>query len=137
MKSLAFGIVLVALVGPIYLNWIDAQKTIKKSFQQQISSQSTGQQPNSIYGGYDSASQTQQKIVSPARQSSGYSSSSSSSSSSQVLSRPSYQQTSYEASSSEQSGEADSEPASYGKYIERKNDLLPLLNSFEPSLIAF
>lgn len=107
----------MALIAPLCINWIEAQKTIANSFQKQIS----GSGPNSVYGGYQSSSsavqrrqQQQTALVSPVQQSQR----TSYSQSSETYRQPAYQQqlvssSSYE--SNQQQAEADAEPASYGK----------------------
>lgn len=121
-KSVAFGVVLVALVMPLCVDWTQAQKTIKNSFQQTV--QSASNRPQSVYGGYGSSStynerqqtnnfvapvaqrRTQQTYVNRQR--------------TQTVQQPQpvyQQQESISSSSSydQQSAEADAEPASYGK----------------------
>lgn len=111
-KSVALGVALVALVGPLCVDWTQAQKTIKNSFQQTISS---GSGPESVYGGYRSQ---QAPVARPqvARSQQTYASRQRS----QTVQQPApvYQQQESSAASSssyEQSAEADAEPASYGK----------------------
>lgn len=120
-KSIAFSFALMALIAPLCINWIEAQKTAANSFQKQIG----GSGPNSVYGGYQTSSsavqrrqqQQQTALVSPVQQSQR----TSYSQSSESYRQPAYQQqqqlvsssSSYE--SNQQQAEADAEPASYGK----------------------
>lgn len=118
MKSLALTVLVVAIVASLGLNWIEAQKTIKKTQQQSSRTQVSAVQPNSVYGGYQSSSSSSaQQEVAPIQQQQQQQSFSTSV---QSASRPGYQQSqqsSYEESGSEQSAsEADAEPASYGKF---------------------
>lgn len=116
-KSVAFSFVLVALIAPLCIDWIEAQKTIANSFQQQVS----GSGPNSVYGGYQASSSAVQRrqqtaLVSPVQQSRK----TSYQQSSETYRQPVYQQQQQQAASSsyestQQQAEADAEPASYGK----------------------
>lgn len=116
-KSIGFSLVLLfALVAPLGISWIEAQKTIANSFQQQIS----GSNPGSVYGNYQSSSAVQKRqqtaLVAPVQQQRRTYSSESSSS----WRQPAYQQQVVSSSSSsyeqnQQQAEADAEPASYGK----------------------
>lgn len=116
-KTIALSFVLMALVVPLCINWIQAQKTAANSFQQQIS----GSGPNSVYGGYQASSSTSQRrqqtaLVSPVQQSRK----TSYQQSSESYRQPAYQQQQLSSSSSsyessQQQAEADAEPASYGK----------------------
>lgn len=124
MNKFSITFVLVASIIASLCTQLEAQKTIKKSFQQSIASSNSN--PGSVYGGYTSNSQrdiqSTSNLVAPV-QKQRYSSSSSSVQSVALPARPivssnNYQQSSYEEQSSEQqAAEADAEPASYGKLI--------------------
>lgn len=117
-KSIGFSLVLLfALIAPLGINWIEAQKTIANSFQQQIA----GSNPNSVYGGYQTSAvqrRQQTSLVAPVQQQRRVYQSESSNS----WRQPAYQQQQQVVSSSSsyeqsQQAEADAEPASYGKLI--------------------
>lgn len=123
LRSSAACVALVAIIVPLVcVEWIEAQKTIKNSFQQ---SYSTGSAPQSVYGGYNSEQssidrQRTTNFVAPVQQQQRRTQQtfvSRQSARQPVYQQQQQQQESYSSSSSsnyDQQAEADAEPPSYG-----------------------
>lgn len=122
--SASMVIALVALILPfVCVNWSEAQKTIKNSFQQSISS---GSNPQSVYGGYNEQSSINQQrtsnFVAPVNQQrrtqqQTYVSRQRTESVRQPVYQQQQEQYSSSSSSNYDQAEADAEPPSYGKSI--------------------
>jgi hypothetical protein len=121
-KNAALVVGLVALVVPLVcVDWTQAQKTSKNSFQQ-TSYSSVGSAPQSVYGGYETQSRTAaNSLVAPVQQRRTQQQSYVSRRTESVRQQPapvasSYQQQEQVSSSSNyDQAEADAEPAQYGK----------------------
>lgn len=122
-SALAVAGLLAVLVALAYeVDWTQAQKTSRNSFQQ-ASYSSSGSSPNSVYGGYDQQPRTPAtSLVAPSQQQrrtqqQSYSSSRQTSyrQPQQSVASPSYQQEQVSSSSSYDQAEADAEPAQYGE----------------------
>lgn len=107
---------LVAVIVPLVcVEWTQAQKTSKNSFQQ--SSFSAGSAPQSVYGGYETQQRTAaNSLVAPVQRSRTQQQSFRRTETvRQQQPASSYQQEQVSSSSSYDQAEADAEPAQYGK----------------------
>lgn len=116
LKSSALIVALVAVILPLVcVEWTQAQKTIKSSFQQSVAS---GSAPQSVYGGYEQQRPTGQSLVAPVQQQRRTQPQPFvSRQRTESARQPVYQQEEVGSSSNyDQQAEADAEPAQYGKH---------------------